>query len=127
MEIGTNDCWKIYGTTNILSAYGVVVDQFRAQNPNAIVFVAQITPLRPMGCAGCEGWAEDLNSHSPAWATGKATATSPIHVVNVWASLNQATYLPNSTFAEDGVHPLNPDAQPMGDTRYAGITAQGLR
>jgi lysophospholipase L1-like esterase len=126
MEYGTNDVWSSISTANVLSAYGFVVDQFRSQNPNVVFFVAQITPLNPSGCAGCESRVEALNSQIPAWVSGKSTAASPVYVVNVWAAFSAASYLPNSMYTSDGVHPNAAGSQVMADVWYASITAQGI-
>ncbi len=126
LEMGTNDVWSAISSANILAAYGLVVDQFRSQNPNVIFFVAQITPLNPAGCTACESNAENLNAQIPAWAAGKSTAPSSIYVVNVWSALPATTYLPNSMYTTDGVHPNQAGAQLVADVWYAGITAQGI-
>ena len=126
MEYGTNDAWSSIATSSITSAYGFVVDQFRAQNPNVIFFVAQITPLNPSGCTSCEANVEALNAQIPTWAGSKSTAASPIYVVNVWASLPAATYTPNSTYTSDGCHPNPAGSQLVADAWYAGLVAQGI-
>lgn len=128
MEYGTNDCWtSSIPLTDITSAYGFVVDKFRAQNPNVIFFVAQITPMNPSGCSTCETRVEGLNALIPDWAAGKTTAASPVYVVNVWSALDPKTYTSsNPTLTTDGVHPQPAAAQLMADKWYDGITAQGL-
>jgi lysophospholipase L1-like esterase len=126
MEYGTNDVWSSISTANVLSAYGFVVDHFRSQNPNVVFFVAQVTPLNPSGCTACESNVEALNRQIPTWAIGKASAASPVYVVNVWSSLPAATYLPNSMYTADGVHPNAAGSQLMTDVWYTGITAQGI-
>ncbi len=126
LEFGTNDVWSALSSAKILAAYGLVVDQFRSQNPNVIFFVAQITPLNPAGCTACESDVEDLNAQIPAWAAGKSTARSSIYVVNVWSALPATTYLPNSMYTSDGVHPKPAGAQLMADVWYAGLAAQGI-
>ncbi len=105
MQFGTNDAWNGVATATILSAYSLVLADFRAVNPNVIMFVAQITPLNPAGCTTCEQEAETLNAAIPGWATSQATAASPIYVVNVWSAFTASTYLPNSMYTTDGVHP----------------------
>lgn len=126
MHFATNDVWNGTSSASILSAYGFVVDQFRSQNPNVRFFVAQIIPLNPSGCTACESNVEALNGQIPTWASSKTTAASPIYVVNVWSALPAATYLPNSMYTADGVHPNAAGAQLMADVWYTGITAQGI-
>jgi lysophospholipase L1-like esterase len=126
MEYGTNDAWSSIATSAILDAYGFVVDEFRAQKSNVIFFVAQITPLNPSGCPSCEADVEALNAAIPDWASGKSTLASPIHVVDVWASLPAATYTPNSTYTSDGCHPNAEGSQLMADAWDEALTAQGI-
>jgi hypothetical protein len=126
MHYGTNDVWNNIATGTITGAYSFVVDHFRAQNPNVIFFVAQILPMHPAGCTSCESGIEALNAAIPAWASGKATAASPIYVVNIWSTVDQAAYLPNSTLSADGVHPLPPAAKAMADKWFAALAAHGI-
>jgi lysophospholipase L1-like esterase len=115
MQYGTNDVWGSTAASSILSAYSFVVDQFRSQNPKVIFFVAQITPMHPSGCSACESNVEGLNSMIPSWAASKTSTASPIYVVNVWAALPQAGYVPNSQYTSDGVHPNPAGSQLMAD------------
>jgi lysophospholipase L1-like esterase len=127
MEYGTNDCWtSSIPIADITSAYGFVLDKFRAQNPKVIFFVAKITPLNPAGCSTCESRVESLNALIPAWAASKTTADSPVYVVDVFSALDPKTYVPNSTWTQDGCHPLQPAAQLMADKWYAALTEHGL-
>jgi len=127
MEYGTNDAWSSIATSSIISAFGFVVDRFRAQNANVIFFVAQITPLNPTGCPSCEANVEALNAKIPAWASGKSTAASPIYIVDVWSSLQPASsYTPNSTYTGDGCHPNQAGSQKMADKWYEGLLAAGI-
>ena len=126
MEYGTNDAWSSIATSQILDAFDFVVDQFRAQNPGVIFFVAQITPLNPSGCSNCEANVEALNAQIPTWAAGKSTAAAPVHVVDIWSSLPAASYKPNSTYTSDGCHPNQAGSQLMADKWYEGVTAKGI-
>ena len=126
MQYATNDVWGGVSLSSILSAYSFVVDQFRSQNPGVIFFVAQITPMHPSGCSACESNVEALNSMIPSWAAGKTSTASPIYVVNVWAALPQASYLPNSQYTSDGVHPNAAGAQLMADVWYAALVAKNI-
>ncbi len=126
MQYGTNDVWSHDSLSSILNAYSFVIDQFRSQKPNVIFFVAQITPMHPSGCSDCETNVEGLNSMIPAWAASKTSAASPIYVVDVWGSLPQASFLPNSPNSDDGVHPTAAGSQLMADTWYAALTAKNI-
>jgi lysophospholipase L1-like esterase len=126
MQYGTNDVWSGDSLSSILSAYSFVVDQFRSQNPGVIFFVAQITPMHPSGCSACESNVEGLNSMIPSWAAGKTSTASPIYVVDVWAALPQASYLPSSQYTSDGVHPNPAGSQLVADTWYAALVAKNI-
>jgi len=126
MQYGTNDVWGGDSLSSILTAYSFVVDQFRSQNPNVIFFVAQITPMHPSGCSACESNVEGLNSMIPSWAAGKTSTASPLYVVDVWSALPQASYLPNSQYTTDGVHPNPAGAQLMADVWSAALLAKNI-
>ena len=126
MQFGTNDVWNGVATATILEAYDLVLSDYRAVNPNVILFVAQITPLNPAGCGNCESGAETLNAAIPAWATSQSTSTSPIYVVDVWSAFTATTYLPNSTYTVDGVHPNPAGAALVAQKWYAALVAQGI-
>lgn len=126
MQYGTNDVWSGDSSSSILSAYSFVVDQFRSQNPGVIFFVAQILPMHPSGCAACESNVEALNSMIPSWAGGKTSTASPIYVVDAWAALPQASYLPNSQYTSDGVHPNPAGSQLVADAWYAALVAKNI-
>jgi mannan endo-1,4-beta-mannosidase len=126
LEYATNDVWGGDSLSSILTAYSFVVDQFRSQNPNVIFFVAQITPMHPSGCSACESNVEALNSMIPSWAAGETSTASPIYVVDVWSALPQASYLPNSQYTSDGVHPNPAGAQLMADVWSAALLAKNI-
>jgi lysophospholipase L1-like esterase len=127
MEYGTNDCWtSSIPLSDITGAFGFVVDKFRAQRPDVIFFVAQITPLNPSGCSTCESRVEGLNALVPAWAGSKSTSESPVYVVDIWSSLPAASFKPNSTYTSDGAHPNAAGAQRMADAWAAALIAQGI-
>jgi mannan endo-1,4-beta-mannosidase len=125
MLYGTNDVWDGISSTTILSAYTAVLTEFRKQNPNVIFFVGQLIPLNPSSSC-CEASVESLNALIPGWATGQSTAASPVYVVNVWSAINPTTYVANSTFTNDGVHPNPVPSQAMADKWYAALIAHGL-
>jgi lysophospholipase L1-like esterase len=126
MQFGTNDVWNSIATQTILSAYTLVLKDFRAINPDVILFVAQITPLNPAGCTRCESAAETLNAAIPGWATSESTTASPIYVVNVWSGFTASTYLPNSMYTTDGVHPNPAGAAIVAQKWYDALRAHGL-
>jgi lysophospholipase L1-like esterase len=126
MQFGTNDVWNGVPTQTILDAYTLVLTDYRAVNPNVILFVAQITPLNPARCGTCEKGAETLNAAIPAWATSNASAHSPIYVVDVWSAFTASAYVPNSTYTVDGVHPNPAGAALVAQKWYGALLAQGI-
>ncbi|MBN2575725.1 MAG: hypothetical protein JXP73_14255 [Deltaproteobacteria bacterium] len=127
MQYGTNDVWNGIATSTILDAYGVVLGAFRQQNPSVIFFVAQIPPLNPAGCSGCESNVETLNAAIPGWAATEDTSASPVHVVDIWSSLQPASgYVPKSSDTADGCHPTLAGSQKMADKWYEALLATGI-
>jgi lysophospholipase L1-like esterase len=126
MQFGTNDAWNGVATQTVLDAYTLVLTDYRAVNPNVILFVAQITPLNPAGCGTCEKNAETLNAAIPGWATSQSTTASPIYVVNVWSAFTASAYTPNSTYTADGVHPNPAGGALVAQKWYEALTAQGI-
>ena len=113
-------------TQTILDAYTLILTDYRAVNPDVILFVAQITPLNPAGCGTCEKNAETLNAAIPGWATSQSTASSPIYVVDVWSAFTASAYVPNSMYTVDGVHPNPAGGALVAQKWFAALTAQGL-
>ena len=126
MQFGTNDVWNSVATQTILSAYSLVFADFRAVSPNAVFFVAQITPLNPSGCTNCEQQVEALNAAIPAWAASQSTAASPVYVVDVWSAFTASTYLPNSTYTSDGVHPNQAGSALVAQKWYDALVARNI-
>jgi len=133
MLLGTNDAWTSdIPIATITGAYTKVVTSIRTANANAIIFVGQILPMHPDGCMngqnGCpDNRAEELNAAIPAWATSQSTATSPITVVNIYASVGtESAFVPNSALSADGVHPTASAAGMMADTWLAALTTAGI-
>ena len=120
-HFGTNDAWNNLAPATILSAFGVVVDELRARNPNVWVLVAQIIPMNPVNtascttcaCSACGGRVQTLNSMVPAWASSKSTAQSPVLVVDQWTG-----YDANADSNGDGVHPSETGGSEKMATRW---------
>ena len=116
----------------ITGAYTKVVASIRTARATAIIFVGQILPMHPDGCMngqnGCpDNRVEELNAAIPAWATSLSTATSPIHVVNIYASFgDESAFVPNSSLSGDGVHPTASAAGMMADAWMAALTGAGI-
>ena len=126
MHFGTNDVWNNIAPATILDAYSTVLASLRGASPKVIVFVAQIIPLNPSGCADCEARVEALDAQIPTWASAKSTTTSPIYVVDQHSVFSASSYVPSSTYTADGVHPNAAGGQLMADKWYAALTANGI-
>ncbi|WP_308167410.1 GDSL-type esterase/lipase family protein [Catellatospora tritici] len=116
MHLGTNDIWSNLPTSTILAAYGKLVDQMRADNPNMKILVAQIIPMTPSGCSWCPTGVSALDAAIPAWAAGKSTAQSPITVVDQFSGFD------TTADTTDGVHPDDSGFQKMSDRWYPALT-----
>lgn len=99
MHLGTNDVWHGVATAAVIDAYGTLVEQMRASNPDMKILVAQIIPMNPPNCRACAGQVAALNAEIPAWAARHSTARSPIVVVDQWTGFDTAAD------TSDGVHP----------------------
>jgi lysophospholipase L1-like esterase len=117
MQLATNDVWSNISTSSILTTFGGLVDQMRANNPSMRVVVAQILPMNPSGCSECAQRVINLNAAIPAWAASKSTAASPITVVDLWTGFNTATD------TGDGVHPNDAGNQKIASAWYPALTA----
>ncbi|GAA1004264.1 hypothetical protein Aple_082410 [Acrocarpospora pleiomorpha] len=112
MHFGTNDVWSNIAPATILTAFGKLVDQMRANNPNMKILVAKIIPMAASACGPCPQRVIDFNNAIPAWAAGKTTSASPITVVDHWTGFNTTT----DTY--DGVHPNAAGDQKMSNAWY---------
>jgi lysophospholipase L1-like esterase len=117
MHLGTNDVWSNIAPATILTAFGKLVDQMRANNPNVKILVAQIIPVNPPSCPECAQRTINFNAAIPAWASSKSTAQSPITVVDQWSGFNTATD------TGDGVHPNDLGIQKISDRWYPALSA----
>ncbi|MDP8999620.1 MAG: SGNH/GDSL hydrolase family protein [Myxococcota bacterium] len=126
MMFGTNDAWNSRSTQSILDAYAVVLADLRAANPSVILFVALITPLNPTGCGSCETNIENVNAQIPSWAASHATAASPVYVVDIHSVFTASSYVPNSMYTADGVHPNPAGSKLMADKWYNTLIAHGI-
>ncbi|GAA4697432.1 cellulose binding domain-containing protein [Phytohabitans rumicis] len=117
MHLGTNDVWNNRPAATILAAYGKLVDQMRANNPNMRIIVAQIVAMAPTNCTYCTSGVIALNNAIPGWAAGKSTTQSPITVVDQWTGFD-----PVADTIGDGVHPDDSGFQKMSDRWYPAVT-----
>ncbi len=116
MHLGTNDVWSNLAPSTILAAFGKLVDQMRASNPQTKVLVAKIIPMNPSNCAQCGQRVVNLNNAIPAWAGAKSTAQSPVTVVDQWSGFS------TSADTYDGVHPDDSGNQKIADRWFPVLT-----
>jgi lysophospholipase L1-like esterase len=116
MHFGTNDVWNNIPPLQIVQAFSEVVASLRRAQPNVIVLVAQILPMRPAGCPDCGARVQALNRQIPTWAAASSTPASPIYVVDHWTGFDVARH------TYDGVHPNLEGARKMADAWFAALT-----
>jgi hypothetical protein len=121
MFLGTNDVWSSIPTATILAAYTTLVGQMRAQNPNMVVLVAQITPMNPSGCTTCYNGSMALDAAIPAWAAGISTTASPVSVVDCWTGYDDALD------TGDGVHPNDAGNTILANDWFAPLSSAIVR
>jgi len=97
LHFATNDVWNNVPPDEILDSYSAAVDEFRKHNANVVILVAQIIPLAPEGCGHCD--VRPLNEAIPGWAAEKASADSPIIVVDQFSDYSAMND------SDDRVHP----------------------
>ena len=118
MHLGTNDVWNGVSTSNILNAYGKLIDQMRANNGNVKILLAKIIPMdASRSCSACANRVVDLNNSISSWASSKGTSQSPITVVDQWSGFNA------TSDTSDGVHPNDSGNQKISDRWYSGLTS----
>jgi hypothetical protein len=119
MHLGTNDLLTSTITLDmVLSAYSIIVDQMRANNPSMKILVAQIIPMytASSGCTACYQNVVELNAAIPAWAAGKTTSRSPVVVVDQWTGFD------STVDTNDGIHPTDSGNQKIADTWFPPLT-----
>jgi lysophospholipase L1-like esterase len=124
---GTNDVWNGKSSSSIAGAYSTVIDALRAANPSVVVLLAQVIPMNVTGatcsgcsCASCSTAIPALNATIATFAAGKATAQSPVIVVD------QYTGFDATADTRDGVHPNTQGSQKMASKWAAALTANQL-
>lgn len=115
MHLGTNDVWNNRSPAEITTAFSKLVDQMRASKPTMKILVAKIIKMNPPNCSACYERVKALNVAIEKWAPGKATAKSPITVVDAWTGFN------TDSMTGDGVHPND-----VGNKRLANTWFQPL-
>jgi hypothetical protein len=122
LHYATNDIWNGKSSTDIINAYGKLVDAMRAANPNVKVLAAKIIPMHVTNttCSGCSCDAcisaiPALNTAIESWAQTKGTTASPITVVDQYTGFNA------DSDTRDGVHPNDSGSQKMANKWAAAL------
>ena len=92
LHIGTNDVLQFQSTASTINDMTGIVSKLRADNPNVIILVAKIIPLRDRDVV-------PLNNAIEAWAPSQNSPTSPLIVVD------QFTGFDANIDNFDGIHP----------------------
>jgi lysophospholipase L1-like esterase len=111
LMIGTNDVLQTHALDAAPERLGVLIDSLVAAAPEALIVVAQITPLEGFGAPGVEAY----NQRIPALV--EARAAEGKHVLLVDMSMGFSTeWLP------DGVHPNETGYAHMASVWYQAIS-----
>ena len=103
IHLGTNDILQGQSADSTIDELGEVIDVFRANNPNIVIFLAQIIPAKRN-----DDEREKLNQQIPILAAEKSQVDSPIVVVDQSSGFN----LRDDTY--DSVHPNS-----RGENKFA--------
>ncbi|WP_019505716.1 GDSL-type esterase/lipase family protein [Pleurocapsa sp. PCC 7319] len=103
IHLGTNDILQGQSADSTIDELGEVIDVFRANNPNIVIFLAQIIPARRN-----DDEREKLNQQISILAAEKSQVDSPIVVVDQSSGFN----LRDDTY--DSVHPNS-----RGENKFA--------
>jgi len=117
MDLGSDDASDGKSNATILSAFAVVINQFRGQNPNVIFFVSKVTPVNSSSNSNWASAVVNLNSQiTNAWAASNTTATSPVYIIDQWTGFSA------TTDTSDGIIPDMSGSQKMADNAYAAVS-----
>ena len=103
IHLGTNDILQDQSADSTIDELGEVIDVFRANNPNIVIFLAQIIPAKRN-----DSEREELNQQIPILAAEKNQVNSPVIVIDQAAGFD----LDNDTY--DFVHPNS-----RGENKFA--------
>lgn len=86
----------------VVESYSTILNAARARNPDVVVFIAQLMPLKTGSVSG-------INAAIPAWAKANSRVNSPIIVVDMNSDVDF------QTATVDGVHPNDVGTKILAD------------
>jgi len=121
LQIGTNDVYQGMPAT-LPGQLGSLLDRINAAAPNALVVVAQITPMARAGAQFNfpNNGGDVYNAAIPAVLQQRTDAGQHLLLVNMTAAFTAAAANPLSLLSE-GLHPNNNGYAVMAQTWYAAI------
>ncbi|HKO92075.1 MAG TPA: SGNH/GDSL hydrolase family protein [Polyangiaceae bacterium] len=121
LQIGTNDVYQGMPAT-LPGQLGSLLDRINAAVPNALVVVAQITPMARTGAQFNfpNNGSDVYNAAIPAVLQQRVDAGQHLLLVNMTAAFAAANANPLSLLAE-GLHPNNSGYAVMAQTWYSAI------
>jgi lysophospholipase L1-like esterase len=98
IHLGTNDFDRGQSNASTLAELGNIFSSLRADNPQVVILVAEIIPMKNRDTAS-------FNSALRTWAPGQSTSASPVVVVDQYSGYNAANdnydnYHPNANGEE---------------------------
>lgn len=110
MHLGTNDLYRGQDNASTIAELGNIIDLLRQDNPQVIILMAKLIPMRDTDTAG-------LNAEIEALAASKQRGSSPIVVVDQYSGYD--TY----SHSYDNWHPNSAGEEKMADKWFAALRA----
>jgi lysophospholipase L1-like esterase len=125
MHLGTNDMFQNQSVDETIGELREVVLQIRAENPDVVIFMAQLIPAdEGVGHARTNQNINNLNARIPALVEELTTLRSPVILVDQNTGFD-ATWNPNSIEGQgdtyDGLHPNFIGEQKMAQRWFEAI------
>ncbi len=108
LHAGTNDVDRNQSHDSTIGELGRIIDLLRNKNPNVVVLVAKIIPMKQRDTS-------DFNQFIDAFAASKNTATSPVSVVDQYSGYSAASD------NYDNWHPNNSGEEKMATQWFNGL------
>ncbi len=108
LHAGTNDVDRGQSHNSTIGELGRIIDLLRNKNPNVVVLVAKIIPMKQRDTS-------DFNQFIDAFAASKNTAASPVSVVDQYSGYSAASD------NYDNWHPNNSGEEKMATQWFNGL------